>query len=112
MKIARVLKYNEAQSETTTVDINDNKIAPASLQVLSWPSCLTDTPNSLTPYCQTCFPRRIHVDTPVCVVPLPCCPLCCGRTPLCLRNSPVIVCANELPMHWMLDFDLWSTHHV
>ena len=46
MKIARVLKYNEAQSETTTVDINDNKIAPASLQVLSWPSCLTDTPNS------------------------------------------------------------------
>ena len=51
MKIARVLKYNEAQSETTTVDINDNKIAPVSLQVLSWPSCLTDTPNSLTPYC-------------------------------------------------------------
>ena len=32
MKIARVLKYNEAQSETTTVDINDNKIAPVSLQ--------------------------------------------------------------------------------
>ena len=47
MKIARVLKYNEAQSETTTVDINDNKIAAVSLQVLSWPSCLTDTPNSL-----------------------------------------------------------------
>ena len=43
MKIARVLKYNEAQSETTTVDINDNKFAPASLQVLSWPSCLANT---------------------------------------------------------------------
>jgi len=45
--ISRALKYNEAQSETTTDDNKFNIFASASLQVLSLPSSLADKPQSL-----------------------------------------------------------------
>ena len=71
------LKYNETQSETTTVD--DNKFAPASLQVLSRPSSLADAPHPLLSDRLVSL-APMHVHTPACVVHLPCCPLCCVRT--------------------------------
>ena len=47
VNVARAIKDNETQSETAVDDHKVNKFAPASLQVLSWPSGLTDIPQSL-----------------------------------------------------------------
>ena len=47
INVARAIKYNETQSETTVDKIKFNKFVPASVQVLSWPSSLVDTPQSL-----------------------------------------------------------------
>ena len=76
---ARALK-----SETTTVDAS--KFAPASLQVLSWPSSLTDTPHSLLSDRPVSL-APMHVHTPACVIHLLCCPLCCVRTTRSLNLS-------------------------
>ena len=47
INVARAIKYSETQSETTVDEIKFNKFVPASVQVLSWPSSLVDTPQSL-----------------------------------------------------------------
>ena len=50
INVARANKYSETQSETAVDEIKTKKFSkfvPSSVQVLSWPSSLVDTPQSL-----------------------------------------------------------------